>query len=67
MPICAETSSTMQDLIEISYETSEQHKEEAKSRVERDWKESKAMEEFLEQRNLLKVDGDVLQNIGNCK
>ena len=65
MPACAEISSSMQEFTAVSYETSEQHKEETKSRIERDWKDSKAMMGFLEERNPFEVNDDVLQNIAN--
>jgi hypothetical protein len=65
MPACADISSSMQEFTAVSYETSEQHKEETKSRIERDWKDSKAMMGFLDERNPFEVNADVLQNIAN--
>ena len=47
MPACAEMNVAMQDLTEINYETSEQHKEMSTARLKQDKKDSKTVLAYL--------------------
>ena len=62
MPACAEINVAMQDLTEINYETSEQHKEMFTARLKRDEKDSKTVLAYLQDRNPF-TDDISLRNI----
>ena len=62
MPACAEMNAAMQDFTQINYETSEQHKEMSTARLKRDEKDSKAVLQYLQDRNPF-TDDTSLRNI----
>ncbi len=64
MPVCAEINAAMQELSGVSYETSEQHKESFKSRVQRDILDTKEILGVLAMRNPFGPDKS-LRNIMN--
>ena len=47
MPITAEVNNAMQQLTEVDYTTSEQHKDMSDSRIKRDMKDTKTILEFM--------------------
>ena len=51
MPSCAEINSSMQQLTNVKYSTSEQHKEATYARVERDAKDTPEVILYLSQRS----------------
>ena len=51
MPACADMNSAMQELTTKKYQTSEQHKDSTKARIERDIKDRCTFFEFLTERN----------------
>ena len=62
MPACAEMNAAMQDFMQINYETSEQHKELSTARLKQDEKDSKAVLQYLQDRNPFTDDAS-LRNI----
>ena len=62
MPACAEMNAAIQDFKQINYETSEQHKEMSTARLKRDEKDSKAVLQYLQDRNPF-TDDTSLRNI----
>jgi 5'-3' exonuclease len=62
MPQCAEVNLTMQSLTEVSYNTSEQHKDSSKSRIQRDRDDVEELLRFLHKRNPFSGD-TTLHNI----
>ena len=61
-PACTEVNLAMQDLLGISYQTSEQHKDISESRQEKDQADSTVLVSFLSERKLFKDDHN-LHNI----
>ena len=55
-PACSEVNLAMQDLLDILYQTSEQHKEISESRQEKDQADSTVLMSFLSERNPFKDD-----------
>ena len=55
-PACSEVNLAMQDLLDILYQTSEQHKEIPESRQEKDQADSTVLMSFLSERNPFKDD-----------
>ena len=51
MPACAEINAAMQNLTEIGFSTSKQHKEMSLSRLKRDEKDAKAVLSYLQDRS----------------
>ena len=51
MPACAEVNCALQDLIAVTYNTSDQHKEATRARQERDSKDTEELLKFLQIRN----------------
>lgn len=62
MPVCAEVNYAMQHITGASYETSEQHKDASKARIERDSADIRKIIAFLEDRNPFSPD-QTLRNI----
>ena len=62
MPACAEMNAAMQDFTQINYETSEKHKELSTARLKIDEKDSKAVLQYLQDRNPFTDDAS-LRNI----
>ena len=58
MPACAEINTAMQQLTSVDFNTSEQHKEVGRSRVNRDEKDTLSFLSYLQQRNPFEVDDD---------
>lgn len=62
MPACSSINTAMQSFENVSYQTSEQHKESTKSRQDKDDKDMMALLEFLKERDPF-VDDEKLRNI----
>lgn len=62
MPACAEVNNAMQGVTRTAFTTSEQHKECMEARIERDQKDIKEIENFLQHRNPFTSDPS-LRNI----
>ena len=56
MPITAEVNNAMQELTEVDYTTSEQHKDMSNSRIKRDMKDTKTILEFVKARDPFSED-----------
>ena len=56
MPVTAEVKSAMQELTELDYTASEQHKNMSDSRIKRDMKDTKTILEFMEARDPFSED-----------
>ena len=56
MPACAEINTVMQDFTEISFSTSDQHKDMSSARLKRDEKDSKTILSYLQDRSPFSSD-----------
>ena len=62
MPACAEVNQAMQELTGVNYNTGEQNKDMSKARQARDWKDTLAVVQYLQERNPFSNDPS-LRNI----
>ena len=62
-PVCLEVNSAMQKLTDVSYTTSDQHKDVTQSRQTRDMKDNQEILNYLHIRNPFYMDDATLRNI----
>ena len=62
MPACAEVNQAMQELTGVNYNTGEQNKDMSKARQARDWKDTLAVVQYLQERNPFSNDPSLRNN-----